>query len=382
MSQLMSSSMLYHRLGWSVVPANGDTKSPLIGTWKRYQTKRPSLRDLHDWSAQFPTAGIAIITGHVSGIVVLDADGVPGIEEVRRKGTPPTPTAATPRGGRHFYFRLDPQTPEFANSTKVGDSRSIDIRGPGALVIAPHTRRRDGKRYTWLTDPAKTPLAPPPAWFTALFRAPAAPPPREVSVGPANGTTELHGLVGRLPARVREWVVQGHDLAVFPSRSECDAAVVGALLLAGASHDEIAAVFDAYPIGAKARERGGGYLLRTIDHAAQRVRLVRIRYADLIEYGMSSSSLPPGRRVHLCLVVEDGEDRGRFIRVGVSVPEGPRSGARARWERVFECAGVALPQIDDLASLRSACRVLVGKLLRVELARSGNNPVAGFYSGA
>lgn len=373
--------MLYHTLKWSVVPASGDTKSPLISSWKRFQHVRPTSRDIQQWNEQFPNAGIAVITGHVSGIVVLDADGAKGIAEVEAKGAPPTPTAATPRGGRHYYFRLDPATPEFANSTHVGASKSIDIRGPGALVIAPFTKRADGRSYRWLVHPANVPLAPPPGWFTALFRAPAATPRREASVGSPSSPTEPHEVVGRLAPTIRAWVERGHDLAVFPSRSECDAAVVGALLLVGASPEQIAEVFDAYPIGDKARERGAGYLLRTIEYASRRVRLVRVRYADLIEYGTSSGGLPPGRRLQLCLVVEDGEELGRFIRVGVSVPEGPRSGARARWERVFVCAKVQLPQIDDPTSLRVSCRALIGKLLRVELARSGPSAVVGFYPG-
>lgn len=364
-----SSCALYHQLGWSIIPANADTKAALI-FWRRFSKVRSDLGDLQRWSRSFPKAGIAVVTGLVSGIVVLDCDGAAGVAEATRLGLPRTPTVQTPSGGLHAYFRH----PGFAvrNAAKLGGSKKIDVRGEAGYVLAPHSRRSDGKRYTWITSPLEAGLAPAPKWFLAMLR-PAKPPTRvplsdsEITVN----DDELDSLLSRLSPRVQRLIVEGCDSS-FPSRSECDFYVLVQLLAAGVSDDAIEAIFSSYAIGEKYREPGQGsrYLGMTLERAHEKIRTVRVKFADLQSYDGGRS------RVHLALVVEDAPDSGRLIRCGVTVPSASSEALNVRWAHLFEAAGLPVP-IGKVSSER--VRALVGKQMRVQLDSSRENPVAAFH---
>lgn len=97
--------------GWSIIPVRG--RKPAFdllprrngkATWKPFQRRRPSPATVREWFRKDPSIGFAVVTGSVSGIVVLDVDPRNG-GDVSGKPIPPTPVEETPRGGRHYYFR-------------------------------------------------------------------------------------------------------------------------------------------------------------------------------------------------------------------------------------------------------------------------------------
>lgn len=96
-----------------------------------------------------------IVTGKVSGIIVLDDDG--GLDYEKYK-VPKTWTVQTPRGGRHYYFKW---TKELNNkvTTKVGICEKVDVRGEGGFVVF----------YGFKSPYFTTPLAPPPQWLVDLL---------------------------------------------------------------------------------------------------------------------------------------------------------------------------------------------------------------------
>ena len=65
----------YLNRGFAVVPAQG--KRPIID-WRKYQEVRPTEAEVTSWWERFPNANIALVTGAVSGVVVVDVDGVTG----------------------------------------------------------------------------------------------------------------------------------------------------------------------------------------------------------------------------------------------------------------------------------------------------------------
>jgi hypothetical protein len=80
----------------------------------------------------------------------------------------------------------------------------------------------------------------------------------------------VNAILAHLSPRMLALVRKGWTPASrYPSRSEADMAAVRALSRAGASRDEIFAVFERYPIGAKFRERGDDYLARMIEKLAE-----------------------------------------------------------------------------------------------------------------
>src|SRR5207244_4660012 len=91
--------------GWSVIPLQAGSKVPQLTTWKPFQQHAPQRAQVDDWLRKWPGANVGIVTGAVSGLVVLDVDGLDGaLALVERGPLPPTPTVETPHG-RHYYFK-------------------------------------------------------------------------------------------------------------------------------------------------------------------------------------------------------------------------------------------------------------------------------------
>lgn len=130
----MSDWSLYDR-GFSVFPLAPQSKRPAID-WEAFQECRASPDAIAAWSRQPSNTGVA--TGAVSGVVVLDCDGLIARVEAESRGIPPTFTVATPRG-THFYF----QHPGWEVSNRAGktwcgwDQMGLDLRGDGGYVVGP-----------------------------------------------------------------------------------------------------------------------------------------------------------------------------------------------------------------------------------------------------
>jgi len=146
--------------GWSVIPTNRKTKKAVI-PWKDYQSNAATLDELYRWKDK---DSFAVVTGKVSGIIVLDID--PGGEKaLLDKPLPITVTAKTPRGGYHFYY----QHPGYKvkNCTHIlWPGSCVDLRGDGGYVLLP-----DGRSRRWCFDkcPREVKLAPPPEWLLKII---------------------------------------------------------------------------------------------------------------------------------------------------------------------------------------------------------------------
>jgi hypothetical protein len=157
MANLEKEALEYLEMGFSVIPVKLD-KKPVLPSWVEYQKRKPTRAEVSNWFTGYDNiAGVAIITGAVSGLVVLDLEegaDITGLE------IPHTPTAKTGGGGRHGYFKH----PGFQvkNSAKQLGPK-IDVRGDGGYVVAPPSISSKGA-YEWLID-LDTPLAPMPEWL-------------------------------------------------------------------------------------------------------------------------------------------------------------------------------------------------------------------------
>jgi hypothetical protein len=123
---------------------------------------------VEDWWRQWPAANIGVVTGGVSGVVVLDVDprngGDASLAEMERRfgALAPTPEVRTGGGGRHLWFRA----PEPAVLSRVV-LPGLDLKGEGGVVIVPPSVHPSGARSTWVPgrDPDTVPLGAAPAWF-------------------------------------------------------------------------------------------------------------------------------------------------------------------------------------------------------------------------
>jgi hypothetical protein len=119
---------VYLELGWSIIPI-GSEKKPLI-KWKEYQDRKPSLEDIEKWSTHKSLTGFALVTGKISGVVVLDLDQGSKFDT---KALPATPHSQTGSGGHHFFFKQ----PESSIPNATSFIEKTDFRGEGGYAILP-----------------------------------------------------------------------------------------------------------------------------------------------------------------------------------------------------------------------------------------------------
>lgn len=160
------------RMGWSVIPLRQRDKRPAIGSWGEYQHHRPSRELVIGWAARGYNVGI--VTGRVSGLLVLDLDSHAALMEAERLGLPDTVAASTAKG-RHCYF----QHPGGKVKNRAGLFPGADIRGDGGFVVGPGSIHPSGKPYEWIASPLECPLAAPPQWLMDALAPPAAPLPSQ-----------------------------------------------------------------------------------------------------------------------------------------------------------------------------------------------------------
>jgi hypothetical protein len=140
-------------MGFSVFPCNKD-KTPSL-KWLGFQKERASEEQIRKWWGNGSTSPIAIVTGKISGVVVVDVDDTDiGFKNLANYIPPgvKTPMAKTPSGGYHLFFKL----PDVEVRNNARAIPGCDFRGEGGYVIASPSfcsYEKSGKRieglYEW-----------------------------------------------------------------------------------------------------------------------------------------------------------------------------------------------------------------------------------------
>lgn len=154
--KLVGYSCVYvFRFGMSVIPL-GENKRPMV-KWAEFQDRRPKLREILDWSLGGMT-GIALVTGEISGVAVIDCDSRENAKWWFRHGVK-TPVMVKTKRGVHFYYRHPGERVKNASNVEIGAVK-YDVRGDGGYVVLPPTRHSEGE-YSWvgeMTDQSKLPM--------------------------------------------------------------------------------------------------------------------------------------------------------------------------------------------------------------------------------
>jgi hypothetical protein len=169
-----SAALEYLRRRWSVIPIHPADKRPRV-RWQEYQYRPANETTLKDWFQRWPDANVAVVTGLVSGVIVLDIDVAHGgdsslAELERRHGTlPASIEAITGGGGRHVYFAH----PGGVVHNRVALAPGVDLRGDGGYVVAPPSLHASGRRYAWRAghEPDRSTLATMPTWLLQMTTA-------------------------------------------------------------------------------------------------------------------------------------------------------------------------------------------------------------------
>lgn len=152
----------YAMRGFSVIPLKPKDKRPDLKSWDPYKTKHATWEDIDRWFRVPKNVGI--VTGAISGIIVLDIDGPEGEDALTaitgRHGDLPPTWCSTTGKGRHYLFRH----PGGELKNMAHRQLSIDVRGDGGYIVAPPSIHPSGAEYTW-TQADDQDISDPPAWL-------------------------------------------------------------------------------------------------------------------------------------------------------------------------------------------------------------------------
>lgn len=219
----LDAALSYAARGWAVLPCHAPGagggcscraaacpspgKHPRVAGGLRSATTDPST--IAAWWARWPGANVAVRTGAVSGLVVIDVDPPHGgdvtLQDLaeRHGALPASAAVATGSGGLHLYLAHPGVRVGNNAGTRLGPG--IDVRGDGGYVIAPPSRHRSGAAYEWTTSPDVVHAVP--EWMLERLRPrvhPPLPPPTWSAVPPGRvgawARAALEGEVARVGA--------------------------------------------------------------------------------------------------------------------------------------------------------------------------------------
>ncbi|ABW35131.1 Bifunctional DNA primase/polymerase (plasmid) [Deinococcus geothermalis DSM 11300] len=163
------------------------------GAWQALQQTPATREEVLTWLRP-GWRGLGLVTGSVSGIVVIDVDQSEGVARFTEWGLLGRAHVRTRSGGLHWYLRhpgWPVRTVQSQTNKRLEWIRGIDVRGDGGYVVIPPTRfGRVGyeplRDHRDLDDPSLLPFEV--QVLLGLHAAPSAPGPRAaVSPAPASG---------------------------------------------------------------------------------------------------------------------------------------------------------------------------------------------------
>ncbi len=132
-----------------VVPIHPETKRPAI-KWREFQERRPTEHEVTSWFEQWPDADIAIVTGYLSGMVVVDCDNEDALAFALAEGMT-SPIRVQTKRGWHLYFkhprdgvRRGPRGGWNSRNVDWPRINGLDFRGDGGYAVLPPS-----KGYEW-----------------------------------------------------------------------------------------------------------------------------------------------------------------------------------------------------------------------------------------
>jgi hypothetical protein len=152
----LDAALRLRALGCSVIPvpppdARGhDGKVPII-RWAEFQSRIASEEEIRQWFGAEPM-NLAIVTGAVSDLVVVDADSRDGLRWCTRHLKYTAWQVRTSRGF-HLYYRHPRVLVRNRAKLETRDGKiAVDVRGDGGYVIGPGSRHASGHDYQWAGD--------------------------------------------------------------------------------------------------------------------------------------------------------------------------------------------------------------------------------------
>jgi len=176
--------MEFAKRGWPVLPLHFPTgpnrcscSNPNCSKVGKHPATEHGLLDasrdmalITQWWRAKPKSNVGILTGKLSGLIVLDVDPRHGGEaslaqlELQYGKLPKTLKVRTGSDGWHYYFRH----PGKPTPNRIGFCDGLDIRGDGGYIVAPSSIHGSQRPYCW--EEAQAEVADMPSWLESIIR--------------------------------------------------------------------------------------------------------------------------------------------------------------------------------------------------------------------
>jgi hypothetical protein len=133
---------------WSIFPLKPRSKLPAVRSWLEYQRRHLNFDELEQWFST-PDYNVAVVTGRISGIFVVDLDS-PAAIAWATEHLPPYDLRVRTARGLHCYYPYSGARP-MRNKTRIqwqGETLELDIRAEGGYVVGPGSVHESGHVYT------------------------------------------------------------------------------------------------------------------------------------------------------------------------------------------------------------------------------------------
>lgn len=146
--------------GWSILPVKPEDKRPYMTNWLQYNHTRATKEMALNWFKMLNGAGIGVVTGKISNIIVLDIESYcpTPISELLKK-YPTQMYSRTGSGGYHLFYQYPQGVSKVSNRVKILEG--VDLRADGGFIVLPPTTHPNGNHYEWVQRgiPGAFPLA-------------------------------------------------------------------------------------------------------------------------------------------------------------------------------------------------------------------------------
>lgn len=147
MSDVLTATLSYQKRGLSVIPIQSCEKKPLV-PWEPSQSRPATEDEISSRWSKWPDANIGIVTGAISGFVVIDLDSAEAKDKLKELfpafDLTKVPRSRTSKGWQLFFKH---QGVNIAN--RAGVTPGLEVRGDGGYVVAPPSIHPTGKVYKW-----------------------------------------------------------------------------------------------------------------------------------------------------------------------------------------------------------------------------------------
>lgn len=142
---MLEFALAYLRRGWPIFPLAAGTKDSPLVKWGPFQDRLPTEAEIREWWTKWPDANIAMATGPLSGIAVLDLE-LEGLQQIDMVANTMTLTGK----GKQGFFKF---VEGLRNKAALAKTKGYDVRADGGYVVLPPSIHPNGKRYAWALGP-------------------------------------------------------------------------------------------------------------------------------------------------------------------------------------------------------------------------------------